>query len=131
MALHVAYFSYKMVDGVQVIWSLFTTALLFPWQLVVAEGQVNYLSLYNSQVGAAVVDGSITVEPFTDFKVFVFGKNLNSSSISFSKEGKKRGDSCGDDRVTIPKVLTTEDDESSRSILSLNFQASFSPLKSV
>ena len=120
-----------MVDGVQVIWSnlfrvLFTTALLFPWQLVVvAEGQVNYLSLYNSQVGASIVDGSINAEPFTSFEVLVFGKNLNSSLISFSKEGKKRGDSCVDDRTTDNIVLRTDDEQSSRSIIKLNFQVSF------
>ena len=116
-----------MVHGVQNLvytFSLFTTALLFPWQLVEAEGQVNYLTLFNTHDGASIAGGSIVVEPYKALEVVVFGTNLNSSQISFSERGKDRGSLCDSDRSTTPVTLNTQDEQNTRAVVSLNFEVS-------
>ena len=107
----------------KLVYVLFTTALLFPWQLV-AEGQVNYLTLFNTEDGAAIKNGQIAVEPLKEFELIVFGANLNTTLISFSERGKNRGEPCDNDRTTKPITLKTEDETNTKSIVPLKFQVS-------
>ncbi|XP_057307836.1 uncharacterized protein LOC130645761 [Hydractinia symbiolongicarpus] len=84
--------------------------------------RVENIALYETSETANIKNGVIYVKPETDVKLWLFGSELDSTEISFSKVAKPVDAPCDSDRTTDPlKVATTDVGKAN---VALNFKVS-------
>lgn len=82
--------------------------------------RVENIALYETSETANIKNGVIYVKPETDVKLWLFGSELDSTEISFSKVAKPVDTPCDSDRTTDPlKVATTDVNKAN---VALNFK---------